>query len=130
MAYWEELGLQNRQVLKWYEEFDIEPVELWQQLAWARWDLVNNGKEAEVNEDVIDWFYGVLKRSAGCFPPAKWYQTPIQIRAARLKAQQESDEKAMIELAKEETDARFRAVIADSEGAEYQRLLSELPDAM
>jgi hypothetical protein len=130
MAYWVEQGLKDRQVLKWCEEFYIEPIEIRQQLAWARWDLVNNGKENEVKKDAINWFYGVLKRSAGCYPPAKGYQTPTHIRAARLREQIESDVKARYELETLETEVRFQAVLSDPEGAEYRDLLSGLPDAM
>ncbi|MEI6209739.1 MAG: hypothetical protein WCP20_23385 [Desulfuromonadales bacterium] len=130
MAYWEEQGLHERQTQKWCEEFTIEPAELRQQLAWARWDLVNNGKEAEVKKDAISWFYGVLKRSAGCYPRPKDYQTPIQIRTRMLKEQLEEENQARAELVTLEEEGRFRAVLADPEGDEYQQLLASLPNAM
>jgi hypothetical protein len=130
MAYWLEQGLKDRQVLKWCEEFNIDQAEIRQQLAWARWDLVNNGKEAEVKKDAINWFYGVLKRSAGCYPPAKGYQSPVEIRAARLRAQIDAEVKARDELTTLEAESRFQAVLSDPSGTEYQKLLSGLPEAM
>jgi DNA-binding Lrp family transcriptional regulator len=130
MAYWVELGLKDRQVLKWCEEFNIDQAEIRQQLAWARWDLVNNDKEAEVKKDAINWFYGVLKRSAGCYLPAKGYQSPVEIRAARLRAQIDAEVKARSELDALEVEFRFQAVLNDPSGTEYQKLLSGLPEAM
>jgi hypothetical protein len=130
MAYWVELGLKDRQVLKWCEDFNIDPAEIRQQLAWARWDLVNNDKEAEVKKDAINWFFGILKRSAGCYPPAKGYQSPSEIRAARLRAQIDAEVKARDELDKLEAEVLFQAVLNNPEGAEYQNLVSELPEAM
>jgi hypothetical protein len=130
MAYWVELGLKDRQVLKWCEDFNIDPSEIRQQLAWARWDLVNNDKEAEVKKDAINWFFGILKRSAGCYPPAKGYQSPVEIRAARLRAQIDAEVKARADLDTLEVEARFQAVLNNPEGAEYQNLLSGLPEAM
>ena len=130
MAYWVELGLKDRQILKWCEEFDIDQAEIRQQLAWSRWDLVNNAKEEEVKKDAINWFYGILKRSAGCYPPAKGYQSPAMIRAARLREQIDAEVKVRSELDTLEVEARFQAVLSDPEGAEYQNLIRDLPDAM
>jgi hypothetical protein len=130
MVYWVELGLKDRQVLKWCEDFNIDPTDIRQQLAWARWDLVNNGKEAEVKKDAINWFFGILKRSAGCYPPAKGYQSPVEIRAARLRDQIDAEVKARSELDTLEAESRFQAVLSDPEGAEYQNLRRELPEAM
>jgi hypothetical protein len=130
MAYWVELGLKDRQVLKWCEDFNIDPTEIRQQLAWARWDLVNNDKEAEVKKDAINWFFGILKRSAGCYPPAKGYQSPAMIRAARLREQIDAEAKARAELDTLEAEVRFQVVLNNPEGAEYQKLLSGLPEAM
>ena len=129
MIYWEDLGLQNRQAQKWCEQFNINPDDLRQQLAWARWDLVNNGKEAEV-KDPLNWFYGVLRNTAGCYPPAKGYQSPVEIRAARLRAQIDAEARARDDLATLETEAQFQAVLGNPEGVEYLKLLSGLPDAM
>ena len=130
MAYWLEQGLKDRQVMKWCEEFNIDPLEIRQQLAWSRWDLVNNGKEAEVKKDAITWFYGVLKRSAGCYPLPKDYQTPLQVRARMLKNQLEAENQARAELATLEAEARIQAVLADPGGEEYQRLLASIPEMM
>ena len=129
MSYWQELGVKDRQAQKWCDEFDIEPSDLRQQLAWARWDLVVNERELEI-QSPVNWFYGVLRKTAGCYPPAKGYQTPIELRASRLRAQRESEQRAAEELATEEVEDRFRSVLADKDGAEYLGLFTELPDVM
>jgi hypothetical protein len=129
MIYWEEIGLRHNQAQKWCEQFNINPDDLRQQLAWARWDLVNNGKETEVKEP-LNWFYVILRNTAGCYPPAKGYQSPVEIRAARLRAQIDAEVKARDELTTLEAEARFQAVLSDPGGVEYQNLLSGLPDAM
>ena len=127
MAYWEELGLQEKQTLKWCQEFDVEPGDMRQQLAWARWDLVCNGKEEEIKSPV-NWFYGVMRKTAGCYPPPKNYQTPAEIRAGRLKTQRESEQRALQDLATEEVELRFKALLADPAGMEYQQLLLTVPE--
>jgi hypothetical protein len=127
MAYWEEQGLQEKQAQKWCSEFEVDPGDMRQQLAWARWDLVNNEKENEIQVP-INWFFGVLRKTAGCYPPPKNYQSPAEIRAGRLKTQRESEHRAMQDLAKEEIEARFRALLADPTGTQYQQLLQTVPE--
>lgn len=129
MMYWREQHLQEKQVLIWCADFDVGPVEMRQQLAWARWDLVVNNKETDV-KDPINWFFGVLRKTAGCYPPARGYQTPTEIRAARLREQIATEERARVELATLEAESRFQAVLAEPEGETYQRLIAELPEVM
>jgi len=127
MAYWEEQGLLDKQAQKWCGEFDVEYGDMRQQLAWARWDLVNNEKEKEI-QSPVNWFYGVMRKSAGCYPPPKNYQTPAEIRAARLRTQRESEQRALQELATEEIELQFKALLADPTGSEYQQLLQTVPE--
>lgn len=94
MAYWLDLGLQDSQVRKWCADFEITPTEIRQQLAWARWDLVMNGREADIEKDAIEWFLGTLRKTAGCYPPAKGYLTPIEIRANWSREQLAAEDKA------------------------------------
>ena len=129
MMYWQEQHLQEKQVLIWCADFDVGPDEMRQQLAWARWDLVMNSKEADV-KDPINWFFGVLRKTAGCYPPARGYQTPTEIRAARLKEQIATEERARVELASLEVESRFQAVLSEPEGETYRRLMAELPEVM
>ena len=102
MAYWQDLGLQDSQVRKWCADFEVTPTEIRQQLAWARWDLVVNGREAEIEKDAISWFSGILRKTAGCYPPAKGYLTPIEIRANWSRAQLASEDKAHTDLSEME----------------------------
>lgn len=129
MLYWKEQHLQEKQVLIWCADFDVGPDEMRQQLAWARWDLVMNNKESDV-KDPINWFFGVLRKTAGCYPPARGYQTPTEIRAARLKEQIATEERARGELATLEVESRFQAVLSEPEGETYRQLLAELPEVM
>ncbi len=125
--YWQDLGLQERQVKKWCSEYEVTPEEIRQQLAWARWDLVNNNKEQEI-QNPLNWFYAILRKTAGCYPPPKGYQTPAEIRAARQKTQREADQRAVQELASEETEIRFQSLLSKPDSADYQLLLQNLPE--
>ena len=102
MAYWLDLGLQDSQVRTWCADFEVTPTEIRQQLAWARWDLVVNGREAEIEKDAISWFTGILRKTAGCYPPAKGYLTPIEIRANWSRAQLAAEDKARTDLSEME----------------------------
>ena len=130
MAYWEDIGLSERQVQKWCNEFQVDPDDMRQQLAWARWDLECNGKIDEVKKTPIDWFFGALRKTAGCYAPAKGYLTPMELRATRLKAQRDAEQKNLKELSNGEAEERFQAVLADKNGEKYQELLASLPEVM
>jgi len=124
MAYWESSGLQERQAQVWRSEFAITAAELRQQLAWARWDLVSNGKEKEVKKDVIRWVYGYFKRTGGCYPRPDNYQSPLEIRAEQMKIQQEKEEKARQEIERMELENGFKIVWSNPDGEEYQAIWS------
>jgi len=126
MAYWESLGLQERQTRIWCSEFSITAAELRQQLAWARWDLVSNGKEKEVKKGAISWVYGFFKRTGGCYPRPDNYQSPVEIRAAQMRIQQEKEEQARQEMEKMELENAFKIVWSNPDGEEYQAIWSSL----
>jgi len=126
MAYWESSGLQERQAQVWRSEFAITAAELRQQLAWARWDLVSNGKEKEVKKDAISWVYGYFKRTGGCYPRPDNYQSPLEIRAEQMKIQLEKEEKARQEIERMELENGFKIVWSNPDGEEYQAIWSSL----
>ncbi|MEI6209787.1 MAG: hypothetical protein WCP20_23630 [Desulfuromonadales bacterium] len=129
-CYWIDLGMKEPQPAKWCQEFGIQPLDMRQQLAWARWDLLNNGKEADVTKDVISWFYGILRRTGGCYNPAKGYKTPEELRAERMREVLSKTAAARDELAKLDIEARFQEILNDPSGDEYQALHNALPDVM
>lgn len=124
-AYWEDIGLQERQTLKWCEEFEVSPNDMRQQLAWARWDLVQNGKEADVTKDPISWFFGCLRKTAGCYPRPENYQSPVELRASRLQLQQDKISEAQSALVEAELVNKFQTVMCDSQSQEYKELYDQ-----
>lgn len=126
MVYWQEVGLQERQVQKWCSEFDVDSVELRRQLAWARWDLVVNGKKAEVKKNVISWIYGILHNTACCYPRPENYKTPVELRAERIKLEHEKEEQARQDIERMKIEKGFREVWSNPDGDEYQAIWNSL----
>jgi hypothetical protein len=126
MGYWQEIGLQERQVQKWCSEFDVNSIELRRQLAWARWDLVVNGKEAEIKKNVISWIYGILRNTACCYPRPENYKTPVELRAEQMKLENKKEEQARQDIERMEIEKGFRELWSNPEGDEYQAIWNSL----
>lgn len=124
MEYWKESGLQERQALAWCKEFEVSPEELRQQLAWIRHDLIG-GKESGI-DNLVNWVYGVFKKTACCYPRPIGYRTPAEIRRDNIKAQLEAEQQVRDELAELERSAQFNAIINNPDGEEYLRLFNQL----
>lgn len=125
-AYWLDAGLQERQTLKWCEDFEVSTSEMRQQLAWARWDLLENRKEADVTKDVINWFFGCLRKTAGCYPRPDNYKSPAEVRAAAIKLQHEKDKEAQDIIATSELDREFQAIMSNPDGEAYKKLYAQV----
>jgi len=126
MSYWVDVGLQERQVQKWCSDFDVSVTDLRQQLSWARWDLVVNGKEKEIKKSVISWVFGIFSKTACCYPRPENYQTPMEVRAAQMKIQQEKEEQARQQIKNIEMEEAFQKMLADPDGEQYQKVWSSL----
>ncbi len=128
MGFWLEAGLQERQAQKWCSEFDVTPTDLKRQLAWARWDLVENGKEKEVNKNAISWVYGHFRKTACCYSRPDNYQTPVELRAVKMRIDQEKEEKARQEIERLEEERVFTEILSNKDGEEYKALLAGLSE--
>jgi len=126
MSYWVDVGLQERQVQKWCSDFDVSITDLRQQLSWARWDLVINGKEKDIKKSVISWVFGIFSKTACCYPRPENYQTPLEVRAAQMKIQQEKEEQARQLIRNIEVEEAFQKMLADPDGEQYQKVWSSL----
>lgn len=126
--FWEGEGLQEGQALTWCRQFEVEPEQMRQQLAWAQFDLVHNGKEEQVQKDAISWFFGVLRRTSGCYPRPTNYKTPAEIRAEAIERDLAEEKEATERLRNAELEQAFQQILADPEGPEYQDLLAQIDD--
>jgi hypothetical protein len=127
-VYWQDIGLQERQALKWCEDFEVRPADMRQQLAWARWDLVQNGKEADLTKDAISWFFGCLRKTAGCYTRPENYQSPAELRAGHLKIQQEKEAQAKSALMSAEAEKDFQKLFADPQSGDYVELHKQVSE--
>jgi hypothetical protein len=126
MGYWLDTGLQERHALAWRKEFEIEPDLLRMQLSWARWDLVENKKEDGI-QNIINWLYGILRRTGGCYPRPVNYLSPEERRLRDLEAESKFRETAREKIRKAEIDLEFQKILDDQEGDKYRQLLSKVP---
>jgi hypothetical protein len=127
MGYWLDAGLQERQALAWCKEFDLPHDQMRQQLSWARWDLVENNKEKSV-QNIINWLYGVLRRTGGCYPRPENYLSPEERRLRDLEAETKRREEAREKIYQAESDLELQKILDDPKGALYQKLYKRLSD--
>jgi hypothetical protein len=127
MGYWLDTGLQERQALAWCKEFDIPGDQMRQQLSWARWDLVENKKEEGV-QNTINWLYGVLRRTGGCYPRPDNYLSPEERRLRDLEVEAKRRQEARDKISQAELDLEFQKILDNPKGSPYQKLLMQLND--
>jgi len=127
MLYWADIGLQDRHAMTWSKEFDITTEELRQQLAWARWDIIENRK-GETVENPVNWFYGVLRRTGGCYQRPENYLSPAERRLRDIEAESKRLEETRQKLQQAELDLEFQQILEDPGGDEYQHLFAQLTD--
>lgn len=124
--FWgEEEGLQEAQARKWCQDFEVEPVQMRQQLEWARYDIEVNNKRSEILKDSISWFFGVLRKTGGCYPRPANYKSPAEIRAEAMRLEQEREQKARESLKVFEMEEAFQQILADPAGDDYQKLYAQ-----
>jgi hypothetical protein len=126
MGYWLDVGLQERQTLAWCKEFDLPHDQMRQQLSWARWDLVENKKEDGV-QNTINWIYGVLRRTGGCYPRPDNYLSPEERRLRDIEAEAKNREEAREKIRQAEIDLEFQRILDNPEGEAYKELLKKVP---
>ena len=126
MGYWLDTGLQERQALA-VQRFDLSGDQMRQQLSWARWDLVENNKEDGV-QSTINWLYGVLRRTGGCYPRPDNYLSPDEHRLRDLEIETKRREDAREKIFKAELDLEFQQILDDPQGESYQKLYKQLTD--
>lgn len=126
--YWESEGLQERQAQVWCNQFEIDPVQLKQQLEWARHDLVINNKSAEVKKDSISWFFGVLRQTGGCYPKPSNYKSPAEIRAEQMEQAAKEASEARERQAAAERELAFQKIMNDPNSEEYRSLYAVVDD--
>jgi hypothetical protein len=122
MGYWLDVGLQERQTLAWCKEFDLPHDHMRQQLSWARWDLVENSKENGI-QNTINWLYGVMRRTGGCYPRPENYLSPEERRLRDLEADAKRREEARDKIYQAELDLEFQQILDDPKSASYQELM-------
>ena len=126
--YWEGEGLQERQAKTWCDQFEIEPIQMKQQLEWARFDLVANNKATEVKKDTISWFFGALRQTGGCYPKPSNYKSPAEIRAEQMEQAVRETVEARQRQTAAEQEMVFQRIISDQNCAEYQSLFGQVSD--
>ena len=124
--FWvEEEKLSEGQAQKWCQDFEVEPAQMRQQLAWAQFDLEANGRRAEVKKDTISWFFGHLRKTGGAFPRPVNYKSPAELRAEAMEADLEQERAAKERIRKAELEKRFQQILANPTGPEYQALYNQ-----
>ena len=124
--YWEGEGLQESQVRKWCEQFEVEPAQMKQQLEWARFDLVNNEKQTEVRKDIVSWFFGCLRQTGGCYPRPVNYRSPAEIRAEQMEEAARNMAECRTRQAAAERELAFQQILANPASDEYKMLINQV----
>jgi len=125
-AYWEEEGLGEGQAQKWCQQFETPPEQMRLQLEWARFDLENNGRRAEVKKDPVSWFFGHLRQTGGCFPRPVNYKSALELRAEAIELQAKKDEEAKALMAAADFESQFLKIISDPSSPQYQELFDQV----
>lgn len=123
--YWEEVGLLEGQAQTWCKQFDADPQQMKQQLEWARYDLINNGKINEVKKDPVSWFFGCLRQTGGCYPRPANYKSLTQLRAEAMEEELAKEKEAKERLRIAELEKRFQLIMDNPDGAEYRALFDK-----
>lgn len=126
--YWGTEGLQEQQAKTWCKQFDIEPTQLRLQLEWARHDLVVNNKASEVKKDCVSWFFGVLRRTSGCYPKPQNYKSPAEIRAEQMEQAAKEAATARDKQIAAEQEMAFQRILTDQDSEAYKSLLAGVSD--
>lgn len=126
--FWEGEGLQERQAKTWCEQFEVDPLQMKQQLEWARFDLVNNNKAAEVRKDPVSWFFGVLRQTGGCYPKPANYKSPAEIRAEQMEQAARDAAEARERQVAAEHELAFQKLMSNPDSEEYRRLLANVDE--
>ena len=129
-GFWADLGVTERQLLNWEEEFQMSRSELLQCLRYCRYDLLNNPDRQDVKSPQ-NWFYKTV-RKVGAYPKPEGYKSLQELKIERERKELEEMEKQALELAElrrkkhiASLDLKFQKILTD-EGDEYHALLAEI----
>jgi len=125
-AYWEGEGLGEGQAQKWCQQFEVDASQMRQQLDWARFDLETNNRRETVTKDTVSWFFGHLRKTAGCFPKPVNYKSPLEIRAEALQQQLERDKEAKALIEANEGESKFQAFLSNPESPLFVELFAQI----
>jgi len=130
MMFWIDAGLSERQAATWCSEFEIAPEGLRQQLAWARWDILENGKDPG---NAVSWFFGALRKTGGCYTRPENYQSPAELRLKAMEIEAKRLAEVRLQLQEAEEELEFQRMMNDPDGDLHQacfRNLRELAKSM
>ena len=113
--------------MTWCKEFEIPAEEMSKQLAWARWDMIENRKNETV-ENPVNWFYGVLRRTGGCYTRPEKYMSPAERRLRDMEAEAKRLEEAREQARQVEIELEFQKILDDPDGNIYKQLFTQLSD--
>lgn len=128
LVYWTEKGVNNRQISKWVDEFQIPVEQLIQCLKYCRFEMVvlNIEEEKQINSP-LSWFYKVMQRS-GVYPKPNGYKSLIEIRAEMMEQAAREAAEVRERQEKAERDLAFQTILSKPDSAEYQALYSRTSD--
>lgn len=132
LFYWLENGLTVDQINKWVMEFKHSPTMIINFLKWAKFDLVDNDIEKNIDKSVLKWFYGALKKGGYSKPVNyKSHQQLLIEKETKELEFLEAEVKALNEVRKKKQELHLslelERVLADPEGELYKKCLAAFP---
>lgn len=125
LAYWKAHGVNNRKVLQWAEEFEMELEQVISSLKYCRYEMVVlNYEEVKQIRKPVDWFYRVVQRS-GLYPKPAGYKSITELRVEQME-QEAMEAKALRERQQRaEKLLEFQRIMSDPDSREFKDILSK-----
>lgn len=125
LLYWKEHGVNNRKVLQWAEEFEMELEQVISSLKYCRYEMVVlNYEEVKQIRKPSDWFYRVVQRS-GLYPKPAGYKSIAELRVEQME-QDAMEAKALRERQQRaEKLLEFQRIMSDPDSLEFKDILSK-----
>ena len=129
LLYWQENGLSGIQINNWVKEFNISTDTIILRLKYARFDLVVNEKEKNLNKNSpINWFHGSLRKGSYGKPSNYKSYSEIQIIeeekiANKIKTDMENLKKIRIKKENYKLDLALEEMLANPESELYNKCL-------
>ena len=128
LGYWREKGVNNRQIEKWAEEFDMSEEQIVQSLKYCRYEMVvlNHEEEKPINNP-LNWFYRVMQRS-GLYPKPAGYKSLAELRTEQMELEAKETQALRERQVRAEKSLEFQRIMANPDGPEYQALLAKVSE--